>query len=88
MTPSTTTSTHQKLTPLGATLSVSTLKPMARVSPLKAKQMAGNPLQINTYSTVFENSESLSIVKKSFIPESATLKEKAVHNFLTRMCVY
>ena len=46
------------------------------------------PLQINTYSTVFEQSESSSIVKNNFIPENASLKERKIHDFLTKMCCF
>jgi hypothetical protein len=51
-------------------------------------KMLNSTLKINTYGTVFEDSESLSIVKKVFIPEKATEKELAIHSFLSRMGVY
>jgi hypothetical protein len=60
---------------------------MPRVTPLKAKLNA-NSLKINTYSTVFEQSESGSISKKYFIPENATDKERKMHEYLNKMNCY
>eukprot|EP00347_Sterkiella_histriomuscorum_P015438 403357030 len=73
--------------PMSLQINVAQLKPLARVSPLKAK-INGNPLKINTYSTVFEQSESDSIIKRYFVPEKATQKERKIHNFLDKMSCY
>jgi hypothetical protein len=63
---------------MSTSLMGASLKPSLRVSPLKSK-LNQKPLQINTYSTIFESSESASIVKKTFVPETAGPKEKRVH---------
>lgn len=82
-----TTASSQLSPPMSTQLMGLSLKPGLRVSPLKAK-LNQRPLQINTYSTIFESSESASIVKKTFVPESASKKERDIHEFLNKMSCF
>lgn len=47
-----------------------------------------SPLKINTYSTVFEEAESQSIMKKVYIPENASAQEQKIHAYLSKMGAY